>query len=204
MSAAATDAARRCARSARARLAGLYAVTPDGRGHGGARRAWSTPRCAGGAAAIQYRNKTRRRGAAPRAGRRARARCAAARGALFIVNDDADARAPRSAPTACTSARTTAIASRRARVVGPRALDRRVLLRRSRRARAAGGGEGADYVAFGSFFPSPVKPGARARRRRRCCARAAALRRAGRRASAASRRATPRAARRRRRATPSP
>ena len=69
------------------RLRGLYAVTPDVDDTDRARRARRRA-IAGGATAIQYRNKT---AAAALGARRPRAgaRVHAARGALFIVNDDA-------------------------------------------------------------------------------------------------------------------
>ena len=50
---------------------------------------------------------------------------------------------------------------RGARARRRRAADRRLLLRRRSRAPVRCAAAGADYVAFGSFFPSPVKPGAR-------------------------------------------
>lgn len=152
MSAAATERAAR-----RARIAGLYAVTPDATDTArlGAQVAAAID---GGARVVQYRNKT------ATAGRRAEqaaalARICAARGALFIVNDDADLAAAVAADGVHLGEDDGDIAAVRARVgesllVGVSCYDD---ARRARDLAAAG----ADYVAFGSFFPSQVKPGAR-------------------------------------------
>ena len=76
----------------------------------------------------------------------------------------------RSMPTACISAaRTDRIAAARAEL-GPTQADRRLLLQRAANSGGAPIAEGADYVAFGSFFASSVKPGRRARAARTCCA----------------------------------
>ena len=63
------------------------------------------------------------------------------------------------APTACTWANTTAPSRLRARA-RPGRDHRRVLLRRSA-ARVDGAAQGADYLAFGAFYPSTTKPLAR-------------------------------------------
>jgi thiamine-phosphate pyrophosphorylase len=156
MSAAVTEAANPLRRERRARLRGLYAVTPD--------VADTTLLVAlvaaairGGAAAVQYRNK----GALPQLRReQAHALAGACRGrALFIVNDDPALAAAVGADGVHVGENDADLAGARA-VAGPDALigvscydD----VAQARRAVAAG----ADYVAFGSFFPSSVKPDAR-------------------------------------------
>lgn len=153
MPVAATDA-----RAARlARLKGLYAVTPDD-GDTTALVAKCAAAIDGGAAAIQYRNKT----ASP-ALREAQARAIVglcrARGALAIVNDDAALAARVDADGVHVGAEDGGVASARAavgpaRIVGVSCYD---TLDGVADAIAAG----ADYVAFGSFFASGTKPGAR-------------------------------------------
>ncbi len=139
------------------RLRGLYAVTPD-LADTTELAARVAAAIAGGASAIQYRNKTadaqtRRTQAA------ALARVHAAHGALLIVNDDADLAAAVGADGVHIGEDDVSIAAAR-ELVGP---DRLVGVScyddfmRARDAVAAG----ADYVAFGSFFPSSVKPQAR-------------------------------------------
>ncbi len=152
MSAAATERAAR-----RARIAGLYAVTPD---------ATDTPLlCAqvaaaieGGARAVQYRNKS----AAPalRAEQAAAlASVCAAHGALLIVNDDAELAAAVNADGVHLGEDDGDVASARARV-GDAMLIGVSCYNDAQRARDLAAA-GADYVAFGSFFLSSVKPGAR-------------------------------------------
>jgi thiamine-phosphate pyrophosphorylase len=139
------------------RLAGLYAVTPDL-----ADTATLVARVAaaldGGATTVQYRNKS-----ADAALRReqagALARVVAARGALFIVNDDAALAAAVGADGVHVGADDGDVAAARAlvgpgRIVGVSCYD---AFANAEAAVAAG----ADYVAFGSFFASPVKPDAR-------------------------------------------
>jgi thiamine-phosphate pyrophosphorylase len=113
---------------------------------------------AGGAGAIQYRNKT----ATPalRAEQAAwLARVCAGGGALLIVNDDVTLARAVGAHGVHLGEEDGDVAATRA-LVGEKLLigvscynD----LSRARRLVA----EGADYVAFGSFFPSRVKPDAR-------------------------------------------
>jgi len=162
MSAAATDAAPRAAGSARARqragrLAGLYAVTPDL-----ADTALLVARVeaalAGGASAIQYRNKGAD-AALRRAQAAALARVHAARGGLLIVNDDAALAAAVGADGVHIGADDGDVAAARAlvgpdRLVGVSCYDDFAVAE-------AAVAAGADYVAFGSFFASSVKPEAR-------------------------------------------
>jgi thiamine-phosphate pyrophosphorylase len=139
------------------KLRGLYAITPDSS---------DTVRLvaqveaalAGGACAIQYRNKS-----APFALRAAQASELAdvtrGRGALFMVNDDADLAHVVGADGVHIGEHDGEIAQARAmlgddHIVGVSCYDD---LERARRLVT----RGADYVAFGSFFPSRVKPDAR-------------------------------------------
>jgi glutamate-1-semialdehyde 2,1-aminomutase len=152
MSAAATDRAAR-----RARIAGLYAVTPD-EADTPLLCAQVAAAIAGGARAVQYRNKS----AAPalRAAQAAAlARICAGAGALFIVNDDAALALAVGADGVHLGEDDGDPAAVRARagdalLVGVSCYDD---AQRARTLAAAG----ADYVAFGSFFLSQVKPGAR-------------------------------------------
>ena len=150
-----TDAGRGQARARR--VAGLYALTPD---------VDDTPRLLaqvaaaldGGAAAVQYRHKTasatlRREQAA------ALAHLHAARDALFIVNDDAALAAAVGADGVHLGEGDGDIAAARARL-GPERLIGVSCYNDFARA-ASAVAAGADYVAFGSFFPSPTKSDAR-------------------------------------------
>lgn len=157
MPAAAIDdpLARRRARARR--LHGLYAVTPD-LADTADLVARVAAALAGGACAIQYRNKT---ADAPlrRAQAAALARVVAARGGLFVVNDDAALAAAVDADGAHVGEDDAGIAAARElvgpdRIVGVSCYDD---FARAEAAVAAG----ADYVAFGSFFASGVKPAAR-------------------------------------------
>ena len=140
-----------------AQLRGLYAVTPD-TSDTARLAAMVEAAIAGGAGAIQYRNKT----AAPalRAEQAARlVRVCAGGGALLIINDDVALARAVGAHGVHLGEGDTVVASARA-LAGEKLLigvscynD----LSRARRLVA----EGADYVAFGSFFPSQVKPDAR-------------------------------------------
>jgi thiamine-phosphate pyrophosphorylase len=146
---------RRRARAAS--LAGLYAVTPDlldtrllVRGVEAA--------LAGGARAIQYRNKAADTALAA-AQAAALSQVHAARGGLYIVNDDPALAAAVDADGVHLGEDDGAIAAAREligpeRIIGVSCYDRFEL---AETAVAAG----ADYVAFGSFHASIVKPGAR-------------------------------------------
>lgn len=145
-------------RRARAlRVAGLYAITPD-EPDTGLLVARVTAALEGGAAIVQYRNKTASR--ALRAEQaRALARLLAVRGGLFIVNDDPDLARDVDADGVHVGGDDAAIASARAavgadRLVGASCYDD------AERAHTAVA-QGADYVAFGSFFSSTTKPHAR-------------------------------------------
>lgn len=138
-------------------LRGLYAITPD---------IIDITRLvakveaaiAGGAQAIQYRNKT-----APISLRRKQAamlsRVCDGGGALFVVNDDVAL--ARDVGAAGVHLGEDDGEFSRARAAGGEAMLIGVScyndLARAKRLVA----EGADYVAFGTFYPSPTKPGAR-------------------------------------------
>ena len=156
MSAARTEPS--AARRARlARLAGLYAVTPDTADSALLARNVAAA-ISGGAAAIQYRNKVAD-GSLRRAQALAIARLPQRSNALFIVNDDLAVAADVDADGVHVGEDDADIATARAaigpdRLIGVSCYDD---LDRARAAAAAG----ADYVAFGSFFASSTKPAAR-------------------------------------------
>ena len=155
MSAVRTEAS--AARRARiARLGGLYAVTPD-IGDTALLTRKVAAAIAGGAAAVQYRNKLAdsvlRRDQA-----RAIARLPARARTLLIVNDDAALAAAVDADGVHIGADDADIATARAlvgtdRIVGVSCYGD---IERAHAAVEAG----ADYVAFGSFFASATKPAA--------------------------------------------
>jgi thiamine-phosphate pyrophosphorylase len=139
------------------RVAGLYAVTPDS-ADTQTLVANVVAAVEGGARVVQYRNKTLDARA-----RREQAQALAAtrtvRRALFIVNDDPDLARDVDADGVHLGEDDGSIANARARVgtdriIGVSCYDD------PDRARAAVAA-GADYVAFGSFFASPIKPDAR-------------------------------------------
>jgi thiamine-phosphate pyrophosphorylase len=139
------------------RLAGLYAVTPD-LADTDDLVARVAAALAGGASAIQYRNK-----AAPvelkRSQAEALARVHAARGGLYIVNDDVELAAKVGADGAHIGDEDGSVAAARA-ILGPARIIGVSCYNDLARAQAAIEA-GADYVAFGSFFASTVKPVAR-------------------------------------------
>lgn len=137
---------------------GLYAITPDIEQPRGALLAQVEAALEGGAVIVQYRRKQRSRTDALADLATLRPLCAAARAPL-IVNDDIE--------LACAAAAdgvhlgrddgdwaTLAADRTRSLLVGVSCYDD---LDRARTAAALG----ADYVAFGSFFPSDTKPLAR-------------------------------------------
>jgi len=112
---------------------------------------------AGGAAMVQYRDKG---GAAAQRLQTARALNAMCRahGAVFIVNDDVML-AARSGAHGVHVGREDAACQEARAVLGPDAIIGVSCYDELSRARQAQG-DGADYVAFGSFYPSRVKPAA--------------------------------------------
>ena len=156
MPAAATDDSAALRRARARRLAGLYAVTPD-LADTADLVARVEAAITGGASAIQYRNKTADPALA-RAQAAALARVHAARGALYFVNDDPVLALAVGADGVHVGEDDGAIAAARA-IVGPDRLVGVSCYNEFERARAAVAA-GADYVAFGSFFLSSVKPDA--------------------------------------------
>jgi thiamine-phosphate pyrophosphorylase len=143
-------------RRASTALRGLYAVTADA-ADTQALLAQVGAAIAGGARLIQYRNKT----AAPELrltqARRLKSLCAE-HGATFIVNDHVDLALEVDADGVHIGAEDDSLARARQmlgaqKLVGVSCYNRLELARASVE-------HGANYVAFGSFFPSQVKPGA--------------------------------------------
>jgi thiamine-phosphate pyrophosphorylase len=137
------------------RLRGLYAITPGDIPEPSRLAALVRAAIVGGAALIQFRDKT-----PDAAGRRARAAAvlAACRtaGVPLIVNDDLDLAAELGADGVHLGRRDAPLEQARARLgakalVGVSCYDDLALARAARH-------QGADYVAFGSFFASPTKP----------------------------------------------
>ncbi len=138
------------------KLAGLYAITPD------------EPRTdillrkvgqalAGGAAALQYRNKAATTALKLEQGRALAALCRAA-GATFIVNDDVALALALDADGVHLGAEDGDLAEARRRLgpgklLGASCYDRIELA-------AAAVQAGVDYLAFGSVFSSATKPAA--------------------------------------------
>ena len=136
---------------------GLYAITPDF-DDTESLAAKVAAAIDGGARAIQFRNKS-----APAAVRRGQAARLAlvckARGALFIVNDDATLARDVAADGVHLGEDDGDLAAARA-LLGAQALIGVSCYDDFARAQKLVA-QGADHVAFGSFFESAVKPGAR-------------------------------------------
>jgi len=157
MRAAGIDDAAVVRRARARRLVGLYAVTPD-LADTADLVARVEAALAGGAGAIQYRSKSAH--AALRSRQAAElARITAKRGALFVVNDDAALCAAVGADGVHLGEADGSATAARA-IVGPERIIGISCYNDFALAEAAVAA-GADYVAFGSFFPSHVKPDAR-------------------------------------------
>ena len=134
---------------------GLYAITDGARGN---LLAACESALAGGAVLLQYRDKTRH--AARRLEEaRALAVIAARHRVPLIVNDDIELARAAGAAGVHLGEDDVDVASARTRlgpdaIIGVSCYDS---LERARKLAA----EGADYLAFGAFFPSPTKPNAR-------------------------------------------
>ena len=144
------------ARSASLRIAGLYAVTPDTEDTARLARAVDAA-LEGGARIVQYRNKLASPVLKLEQARALKTLCAR-HGALFIVNDDVALAREIDADGAHVGREDPALGTARetlgaGKVIGV-SCYRSIEL--AREAQAAG----ADYVAFGGFYPSRVKPGA--------------------------------------------
>ena len=135
---------------------GLYAVTPDTSDTERLVAAVSSA-VSGGARIVQYRNKSAPEALALEQARVLKGVCAS-RGAALIVNDridlaletDADGVHLGGEDGSCVEARKKLGATK---LIGISCYDRLELAREAAR-------DGADYVAFGSFFPSRVRPDA--------------------------------------------
>lgn len=137
-------------------VAGLYAVTPEHLEEARLLRL-AEQVLAGGARILQYRDK------GSEAESRARCATSLARlcrtyGALFIVNDDVELTLRAGADGVHLGREDAAIAQARA-ALGADAIIGASCYADLERARAAAAA-GADYLAFGSFFASQVKPNA--------------------------------------------
>jgi thiamine-phosphate pyrophosphorylase len=139
------------------RIRGLYAVTPDER-NTVALVAMVRAAIAGGANLVQYRNKT-----ADASARRVQARAlleaCRARAVPLIINDDLDLALEVDADGVHLGEDDGSLAIAAARlgpgkILGASCYDRLPAALAAQRS-------GATYVAFGSFFASGVKPGAR-------------------------------------------
>lgn len=137
-------------------LRGLYALTDPG-----LQRPQELPGrveavLGGGARLVQYRDKS----GSPRRWQEARRLAALCRahGGVFIVNDDIELAVAVAADGVHLGRDDLSLAAARARL-GARAIIGISCYDELARARAAAAG-GADYVAFGSVFPSATKPGA--------------------------------------------
>lgn len=139
---------------ARARIAGLYALTPE-LAHTDLLAAKVAAAIAGGAALVQYRNKLGTAALRRAQAARLRALCAE-RGVTFIVNDDVELARSVAADGVHLGGSDAALSVARGRlgpgaIIGASCYDS---LDRAQQAVLAG----ADYIAFGSFFASRVKP----------------------------------------------
>ena len=135
---------------------GLYLITPDE--HDDERLLARTLPLLPFASCLQLRNKVMDAATLRAAGARLRDACATA-GVPFIVNDDVELARALGADGVHLGEHDGAIGAARARlgdaaIIGASCYDD---LQRARDAVAAG----ADYIAFGAFFPSPTKPNAR-------------------------------------------
>jgi len=142
--------------AARVSISGLYALTPD-LGDTDALTARVAAALAGGATAIQYRNKSASPDLRLEQALALRRLCAV-RGTILIVNDDVELASAVDADGVHLGRDDASVAAARERL-GPLALIGASCYDSLVRAEAAIA-TGADYVAFGSFFASAVKPDA--------------------------------------------
>lgn len=137
------------------RLAGLYAIA-DTRYLDDARLAGAVSEAiAGGARIIQYRDKSHDVAARVAQANKIAALCRQ-HGVLFLVNDDV-ALAKESGADGVHLGREDAALTQAREQLGPRAIIGLSCYNELARAEAAEE-QGADYVAFGRFFPSRTKP----------------------------------------------
>lgn len=141
-------------RNARPPLSGLYALTPDVTD---TRRLGDQVRAAltGGATAIQYRNKSANSALRLEQARALREACTAV-GATFIVNDDVELAGSVDADGVHLGRDDGTVAAARRRLGAQATIGVSCYDSLSRAEAAVDAG--ADYIAFGSFFVSAVKP----------------------------------------------
>lgn len=140
-------------RDRRPRVQGLYVITDGSTGNDLLGKVEQALR--GGAALVQYRDKSTD---SARREQEAQALCALCRehAALFIVNDDVALAKTVQADGVHVGKDDAALAAARAylgssAVIGVSCYNRLELAVQAAQ-------QGADYIAFGSFFPSPTKP----------------------------------------------
>lgn len=138
-------------------MRGLYAITPEGLAEADM-LARSAEIVAAGAQLLQYRDKSDDRGGRLRQATHLRQLCADS-GCRFIINDDIELAAAVAADGVHLGRDDQRLGSARQRL-GPGATIGISCYNQLERARQAEE-EGADYLAFGAFYPSRVKPGAR-------------------------------------------
>lgn len=138
------------------RMRGLYAVTPD---EPDSARLTALVRCAlaGGARILQYRNKSADAALRREQAIALRALCRE-HGAALIINDDLDLALAVDADGLHLGGEDGSLAAARARLGPNKLLGASCYSRIENAERAIT--EGADHIAFGSFFVSTVKPGA--------------------------------------------
>lgn len=136
-------------------LRGLYAITPEAPREDLADLV--TQALLGGARLIQYRDKSQDGSRRLAQAQSLRAHCQAA-GALFIVNDDPSLAAASGAHGVHLGRNDPDPAAARA-LLGPAAIIGVSCYNRLELAHSAQA-KGADYVAFGRFYPSGTKPSA--------------------------------------------
>jgi thiamine-phosphate pyrophosphorylase len=137
-------------------ISGLYAVTPDLLDSDALAERVAAA-IAGGASAVQYRNKL----ASPplqRAQALALRDLCGSENVIFIVNDDIDLAYAVDADGVHLGRDDPPLAHARRRLGGAAIIGASCYDSLERAASAVA--EGADYIAFGSFFPSLTKPGA--------------------------------------------
>jgi thiamine-phosphate pyrophosphorylase len=137
------------------RLHGLYVITEDRPSGDGSITTDVAAAMRGGARIVQYRDKSNDRA---RRLREATALAALCRefGVLFLVNDDIELAAASAADGVHLGREDPDISDARRRLPA-RSLIGITCYDRFERAQQAAA-QGADYIAFGSFFPSPTKP----------------------------------------------
>jgi thiamine-phosphate pyrophosphorylase len=138
------------------RIKGLYAVTPDFANTAALVGQVETV-LAGGAQLLQYRNKS----AAPALRREQAATLLAEcrrHGAMLIINDDVELARELGADGVHVGADDAAVSVARARLGSGKIIGASCYNDLGRAHAAAA--QSADYIAFGSFFASSVKPGA--------------------------------------------